>query len=189
MARIRSIKPEFFTSLSIADLSVPARLHFIGLWTHVDDDGRALDDARLLKAAIWPLDDSMTNVKVAKLQDELEAHGRIIRYEADGRRCIQIVGWHHQKINRKRIDPILRAAKLMLPKADWDQPIESWACLRPSTPDGPPILGPTPYRNLFLNTGHGTLGWTQAAGSASILADIMDGKTPEILMQGLTFGR
>ncbi len=102
MARIRSIKPEFFTSLSIADLSVPARLHFIGLWTHVDDDGRALDDARLLKAAIWPLDDSMTNVKVAKLQDELEAHGRIIRYEADGRRCIQIVGWHHQKIDRKR---------------------------------------------------------------------------------------
>ena len=47
-------------------------------------------------------------------------------------------------------------------------------------------MGPTPYRNLFLNTGHGTLGWTQAAGSAAIVADIMQGNTPEILLQGLT---
>lgn len=102
MARIRSVKPEYFTSLTIAGMSVPARLHFIGLWTHVDDDGRAIDDPRLIKAAVWPLDDNMTNAKVEKLQAELADHGRIIRYEGGGRRIFQVVGWTHQKIDRKR---------------------------------------------------------------------------------------
>lgn len=93
---------------------------------------------------------------------------------------------YSQEVNPKRIAPILKAAKKFLPKIDWSQPVESWACLRPSTPDGPPILGRTPYHNLFLNTGHGTLGWTQAAGSASIVADIMENKVPPILLEGLT---
>jgi hypothetical protein len=57
MARIRSIKPEFFTSLTIGSLSERARLAFIGIWTFVDDYGRAVDDARLVKAAVFPLDD------------------------------------------------------------------------------------------------------------------------------------
>ncbi len=93
---------------------------------------------------------------------------------------------YNDAMNEKRIAPILRAAKSMLPKADWNAPMEKWACLRPSTPDGPPVLGRTPYANLFLNTGHGTLGWTQAAGSAAIVADIMEGKTPDIMLSGLT---
>lgn len=92
-------------------------------------------------------------------------------------------------INEKRIDPIVRAARELFPKANWNQEIKTWACLRPSTPDGPPILGPTPYRNLFLNTGHGTLGWTQAAGSATIVADFMERKPPAIMMHGLTLQR
>ncbi len=101
MARIRSIKPEFFTSLSIAALSVPARLHFIGLWTHVDDEGRAIDDPRLIKAAVWPLDDTMTLARVDKLTAELEASGRIHRYTVDNRHYLQVCGWEHQKIDRK----------------------------------------------------------------------------------------
>ncbi|NBX03440.1 MAG: D-amino acid dehydrogenase [Alphaproteobacteria bacterium] len=96
---------------------------------------------------------------------------------------------YNQNINPKRITPIVRAAKELFPHADWAQDISTWACLRPSTPDGPPILGRTPYSNLFLNTGHGTLGWTQAAGSAAIVADIMEGKNPAILMHGLTIDR
>ena len=48
------------------------------------------------------------------------------------------------------------------------------------TPDGPPIIGPTRYANLFVNTGHGTLGWTMACGSGKVLADIMSGRTPDI---------
>ncbi len=92
-------------------------------------------------------------------------------------------------INEKRIEPIIRAASSLVPKADWSQEIKKWACLRPSTPDGPPIMGRTPYNNLFLNTGHGTLGWTQAAGSAALLADIMESKPPAIILHGLTLDR
>jgi D-amino-acid dehydrogenase len=55
-----------------------------------------------------------------------------------------------------------------------------WCGLRPMTPDGPPIIGPTRYKNLFVNTGHGTLGWTMACGSGKLLADIMSGRSPDI---------
>ena len=100
----------------------------------------------------------------------------------------EFAGYNHS-INQKRIDPIVRAARELFPAADWSQDITTWACLRPSTPDGPPVMGRTRYRNLFLNTGHGTLGWTQAAGSATIVADLMEGKLPPILMHGLTAER
>lgn len=92
-------------------------------------------------------------------------------------------------INEKRIAPIVRAAKTLFPKAQWDSNMDRWACLRPTTPDGPPILGRTVYSNLFLNTGHGTLGWTHVAGSAAIVSDIIEGKTPEIILKGLTHDR
>lgn len=57
------------------------------------------------------------------------------------------------------------------------------------TPDGTPVLGPTRYANLFLNTGHGTLGWTMACGSARAVADLVMGRAPEIDMDGLTAAR
>ena len=66
---------------------------------------------------------------------------------------------------------------------------EFWTGLRPSTPDGPPVVGATKYRNLWLNTGHGTLGWTMACGSARYLADLMDGRTPAIDTEGLDISR
>ena len=96
---------------------------------------------------------------------------------------------YDQSLNEKRVQNIINAASDLFPKADWSQEIKKWACLRPSTPDGPPIIGPTPFRNLFLNTGHGTLGWTQAAGSAALVADAMEGKPPGIIVQGLTLER
>jgi Glycine/D-amino acid oxidases (deaminating) len=64
-----------------------------------------------------------------------------------------------------------------------------WTGLRPATPDGTPVVGATPYRNLFLNTGHGTLGWTMACGSGKYLADIISGRTPEISSEGLSVHR
>lgn len=102
MPRIRSIKPEFFTSTAIADLSRDARLTFIGLWTHVDDEGRCLDESRLIKAALWPLDDDMTAQAVDGVLAELHSKGRVVRYEVDGRRYLQIQGWEHQKIDRRK---------------------------------------------------------------------------------------
>jgi D-amino-acid dehydrogenase len=64
-----------------------------------------------------------------------------------------------------------------------------WTGLRPMTPDGTPIIGGTRYSNLFLNTGHGTLGWTMACGSAKLISDIMVGRTPEISPAGLAMDR
>ncbi|MFC7516115.1 D-amino acid dehydrogenase [Herbaspirillum sp. GCM10030257] len=66
---------------------------------------------------------------------------------------------------------------------------EFWAGLRPMTPDGTPMVGPTPYGNLFLNTGHGTLGWTMACGSGRLLADLVSGRLPEIDTEGLFMNR
>jgi len=57
---------------------------------------------------------------------------------------------------------------------------ESWAGLRPATPGNVPIVGGTRLANLFLNTGHGTLGWTLACGSACALADLMSGRRPQV---------
>lgn len=101
MARIRTIKPEFFTSLTIAELSTAARLTFIGLWTYVDDHGRGIDDARLVKAAVWPLDVKKSERVVAGLLGELERHGRIDRYTVDGRAYLCVTNWReHQRIDK-----------------------------------------------------------------------------------------
>ena len=64
-----------------------------------------------------------------------------------------------------------------------------WSGLRPMTPDGPPIIGKTSLGNLFLNTGHGTLGWTMACGSGRVIADIISGKKPDIDVSELGPGR
>jgi D-amino-acid dehydrogenase len=68
---------------------------------------------------------------------------------------------------------------------DYDR-ASRWAGLRPMTPKGTPILGASPKRNLYLDTGHGHIGWTMSMGSARILADIIGGKKPEIDLAGLT---
>jgi D-amino-acid dehydrogenase len=57
------------------------------------------------------------------------------------------------------------------------------------TPDGTPLVGATPLDNLYLNTGHGTLGWTMACGSAQLLADVISGRQPAIRTEGLDMGR
>lgn len=64
-----------------------------------------------------------------------------------------------------------------------------WSGLRPMTPDGPPVIGPTQYANLHLNTGHGTLGWTMSCGSGRVLADMLSGKKPEVDVSALTVDR
>ena len=64
-----------------------------------------------------------------------------------------------------------------------------WTGLRPMTPDSTPIVGPTPFSNLYLNTGHGTLGWTMACGSGKLVADQVMGRRPDIRTDGLAMDR
>ena len=71
---------------------------------------------------------------------------------------------------------------------DW-RAASFWTGLRPMTPDGPPFLGQSPLANLYFNTGHGTLGWTMAAGSGRVLADLMSGRAPGIDLDGFGLER
>jgi D-amino-acid dehydrogenase len=64
-----------------------------------------------------------------------------------------------------------------------------WCGLRPMTPDGTPIVGPTPLTNLLLATGHGTLGWTMAAGTGRVIVDLVAGRKPDIEVEGLAMAR
>ncbi len=81
---------------------------------------------------------------------------------------------------------MLRALKDLFPSgADYGRP-QHWACLRPMTPEGTPILGRGRYANLHYNTGHGHMGWTMACGTARICADLIAGRAPEVPLEGLT---
>ncbi len=64
-----------------------------------------------------------------------------------------------------------------------------WSGIRPMLPDGPPLLGATPVRNVYVNIGHGSAGWSMATGCGKVLADIVSGYTPDIDMDGLTMAR
>ena len=83
---------------------------------------------------------------------------------------------------------LLVAGEFFPDAADYDRG-QYRACLRPMTPDGPPILGLGRHRNLFLNCGHGHMGWTMACGTARIVADLMLDRMPELDLQGLTVRR
>lgn len=74
---------------------------------------------------------------------------------------------------------VRRAAEIMPEGAYWDKS-EFWAGLRPATPSNVPYIGRSKISNLYLNTGHGTLGWTHSCGSAAAMADIISGKKPEV---------
>lgn len=120
-----------------------------------------------------------------------DAARKIVYSRLDGRMRVagtaEFAGYN-DAVRDARIAPIVRGVQQLFPKADLSN-MSQWACLRPSTPDGPPMLGATPIGNLFMNTGHGTLGWTQAAGSAAILADAIEKRPTEIPLTGLTIER
>ncbi|HEY7690401.1 MAG TPA: D-amino acid dehydrogenase [Dongiaceae bacterium] len=84
---------------------------------------------------------------------------------------------------------MLRVARELFPNAAaYDRPAY-WACLRPMTPDGPPIMSGTRYRNLWINSGHGHMGWTMACGAGRIAADLATDKSPDIDVSGFSLGR
>lgn len=89
-------------------------------------------------------------------------------------------------ISPRRIALLKQVTQETFPECGDIEGASEWACLRPQSPDAAGIIGGTRYSNLFLNTGHGTLGWTMAAGSARAVADLIAGKKPSIDLTGLT---
>ncbi|MET3790902.1 D-amino acid dehydrogenase [Aquamicrobium terrae] len=84
---------------------------------------------------------------------------------------------------------MFRTAREIFPGAFDEARAELWAGLRPMMPSSVPVLGRARYRNLYLDTGHGHLGWTMAAGSGRLLADLVAGRPPEIDTTGLLYGK
>ncbi|MCW9032685.1 MAG: D-amino acid dehydrogenase [Rhodospirillales bacterium] len=96
---------------------------------------------------------------------------------------------YNTEINNNRARNILELAMGMFPDCGEADKAEFWAGLRPKTPDSVPIIAGPIFKNLYLNTGHGTLGWTMSCGSGQILADLINNKKPEISLEGLGLDR
>jgi D-amino-acid dehydrogenase len=97
---------------------------------------------------------------------------------------VDLVG-EDTRLDAKRLATLTRQVRETMPHAADYEHVEPWAGLRPATPSSAPIVGPTAFDNLWLNVGHGPLGFTFACGTASMLADLMQGKAAPMSMDGL----
>ena len=113
------------------------------------------------------LTDEAAKIVISRLGNRLRAAG-----------TAELTGYD-TRINAARCDAILRRIRTLFPRVVPGE-VKTWAGLRPATPSNVPVIGRTRIANLFLNTGHGTLGWTLACGSGKALADIVSGRKPEV---------
>jgi D-amino-acid dehydrogenase len=114
------------------------------------------------------LSDENFKVAISRLGNRLRAAGTAELADYD------------TSLNDVRCDSILSRVEQLFPGAGDFAGASRWAGLRPMTPSNVPLIGHTRYRNLFLNTGHGTLGWTLACGSGRAVADLIGGRRPEV---------
>lgn len=121
--------------------------------------------------------DATYKVVITRLGDKLRGAG-----------TAELAGYD-LKLRPSRLATISHVLADLFPSAGDSTQAQHWCGLRPMTPDNPPILGVSPYKNLYLNTGHGTLGWTMACGSGKILADIISAQSTDIDLNGLTLSR
>jgi D-amino-acid dehydrogenase len=87
---------------------------------------------------------------------------------------------YDMSLNEVRCEALVRRTAAIFPGLVSRDDVEFWAGLRPATPNNVPLIGRSRLSNLYLNTGHGTLGWTMACGTGKLLADLMTGKAPDI---------
>ena len=114
------------------------------------------------------LTDEAHKIVISRLGNRLRAAG-----------TAELTGYD-TSINTTRCAAILRRIRQLFPQLGAVTTAENWAGLRPATPGNVPVIGRTRYKNLFLDTGHGTLGWTLACGSGRALADLISGRKPEV---------
>ena len=160
-------------------------------------DTRALLAPLGMKAPIYPVKGYSATIEIetddpAPVMPLLDLKRRFVTARIGPNR-LRIAGLaefagYNLTIDPSRLHLLLEGAAQLLP--DMAERIRSstpnaWTGLRPMTPDGPPLLGPTPVLGLFLNSGHGAMGWTQACGSAELVADLVTGAAPAISPEGL----
>lgn len=122
------------------------------------------------------IDDSVKMV-YSRLGNRLRAAGTA---ELDG---------YSLRMSEKRKSLVEEKAFELFPNCGNRQTVSHWCGLRPVTPDSAPVIGTTKYDNLYLNTGHGTLGWTMSCGSGKAIADLISNKSPEISLDGMGIDR
>ncbi len=101
---------------------------------------------------------------------------------------VELAGFDRQ-IHESRLAVIRRSVESRFPGAADMTAATAWTGFRPMTPDGPPIIGKGPRDNLYLNTGHGTFGWTLSAASADLIAELIDGREPALSLDAFRPGR
>lgn len=99
MARIRTVKPEFYTSEQVMNMRIEARFGFLGMLNFCDDGGNHPASARTLKAEVFPSDD-LSTADVQMLVQEMLVQGLVVEYAASGKTYWHVTGWHHQRIDR-----------------------------------------------------------------------------------------
>jgi len=129
------------------------------------------------RAPVSTLLDESYKVAITRLGDRIRVGGMA---EISGYQC---------DLGPKRRATLEHSAGSLFPGAGDMAAASFWCGLRPMTPDSTPVIGPTKVPNLFLNTGHGTLGWTMACGSAHVIADIIGGRQPAIDATDLAISR
>ncbi|MFH5772795.1 D-amino acid dehydrogenase [Paracoccus sp. NGMCC 1.201697] len=134
----------------------------------IEDEGRA---------PVSTVMDETYKVAITRLGDRIRVGG-----------LAEIAGYD-LSLNDRRRATLTKSVTELFGGAGDPAKAEFWTGLRPMTPDGTPIVGATPIPNLYLNTGHGTLGWTMSAGSGRVLADLISGRGPEIEADDLGYAR
>lgn len=129
------------------------------------------------RAPVSTLLDETYKIAITRLGDRIRVGG-----------MAEVAGYNSDRPARRR-DTLTFCLNDLFPQAAHTENLELWSGLRPMTPDGPPIIGRTRLRNLYINTGHGTLGWTMACGSGRVLADLVSDIKPEINAAPLSLSR
>ncbi|WP_082629541.1 hypothetical protein [Pseudomonas paralactis] len=99
MARIRTIKPEFWSSEQVMECQPLTRLLFIGIWNFCDDGGNHPDSEKTIKARVFP-GDEISSSSIRRMLDELSSNGLLAFYEHSGKRYLHVCGWEHQRIDK-----------------------------------------------------------------------------------------
>ena len=129
------------------------------------------------RAPVSTLLDESYKIAITRLGDNIRVGG-----------MAEISGFD-RSLPARRQATLLHSLNDLFPGAVVEGETNFWSGLRPMTPDGPPIIGPTRIPNLFLNAGHGTLGWTMACGSGHLIASLIGGNEPAIDPSGLDISR
>ncbi len=128
----------------------------------------ALGPAEAPAAPTVSLTDEAFKIVISRLGNRLRAAG-----------TAELTGYD-STVNATRCAAIVQRIRQLFPALGALVSVQDWAGLRPATPNNVPFIGKTRFRNLYLNTGHGTLGWTLACGSSAALADLVSGRQPQV---------